>query len=1325
MNSGVCADVNKVLAFNGIPHISASCSSPSLSDRATYPSFIRTVPSEVASVLTVLAMCKHFKWVKVGVVYQSDDFGTPIFEAYRSNAAKYGVNINENAIVSLPANIASLNIDVSSQVDQLRQSGVNIILMVVPLDNLVAFFDSAERAGIAGVEGRVYVGDFSWAGLLVDTAAKTKLGADRFDKIVRGLIIPDLIADESSAEYSIFATNYRSYTGDTTTSLPSLLPTWAYFWDAAKWSLEALNLAVKALQDIGIDPLCLKESHYKANPTTCQISTAVRDGIFDTANCTSQLSTASCTKRLGVVKTMEYRKAASTDKYGILARKPSIVYLNALYEHTIIGASGPFSVDENGDRIGLFTIKNAQYNTAKGEFEWISTARVQNDVFTATSGTEFVFPGGSNTAPNKVVPDGGTVAVTSGASSNDDLPMWIFILLGVAGILIILLLVFLTLAYGKKRHKAAVDRMEWRIYAQDIVFHDWEEVKKTEVTNHMISMLGFGTKEFGVQNEEKSVDSPRTQARKRKMRAMDQPACVYQGSTYMVEYLKGKRDLPVKRDKRLRECLYRRFQAGLPHDPHSVNVVKMIGVCLNNVADHYQSKGTNSGNNNTNNTVPNSYSMQSKSEHMGEEGDNSRDSGNPNNVEDALKDIPGGALCDINSGGLYTNCCFLFQFCDRGSLAYILRGSEQAEDISGGGFAGYRPSSANSSGRGSAHGIAFGGGGAFQTAAGAITMDWVLASSLCRDIADGLQFVHDHFDLHGQLNSHNVLVDQRWIAKVTGFGMNYLNSQYTAVAEAEVFYGLEGAKKKSMTGSNMKKASGFMHSALSLRQKLSLGRNHLSSSAISTASSSLSFENNGMGYYEMEDELPSSIKERKLWVAPENIPYVHLLRSRMGGYVNMNMFSGHAGDVYSLGCILLEIITGEKPFQEELRYVGSEEQNEIKDLEKETVLDNEAKELIDQKLFLIQEKGVTVNFEKYAQEMVSRAPKALLVLVKRCLEYNPQQRCTLKFVRDKLRKLHDHGLREAGKDRERGGSRTSSYALGASRRRFSVNNVNSAAGGHSIQDKLEVYQVELEARLEREREVHYQMLRSMYPPTIADGLMAGQMAHPVTIPSCTVAIVAVQWAMNNIQNGNIDTVVKQINSMMETREHVLGPFRHLINEVTSIRHLSSPSSSPTSPQITQNEQYTTEKFIYVSGLPEFTAVHASQMIQFAIQLANTLPSDKYTLKIAIQTGSLSGSLVGLPLPRYAVSGPALDDANRIVNWLISREQSAAATMKIVCGDKCKENAEKERDGGETEEQLFGNKSSIEQQEEEEEEEEEGGGNEKKEPISYWEIHCSK
>eukprot|EP00966_Prymnesium_polylepis_P213844 4952497-Prymnesium_polylepis.1 len=148
-----------------VPVISASSTSPTLSDADRYPYFLRTVPADdfQAQVMADL-LVNYFEYMTVAVVYESSTYGENLYLAFRSYAPDYGITLAQAVTFAPGAD------SFSSQFTAVKQSGSQVILLLCQATDGSRFMRGAYMdGGVGGVGYLNLVGD-SMAGSDVWTA---------------------------------------------------------------------------------------------------------------------------------------------------------------------------------------------------------------------------------------------------------------------------------------------------------------------------------------------------------------------------------------------------------------------------------------------------------------------------------------------------------------------------------------------------------------------------------------------------------------------------------------------------------------------------------------------------------------------------------------------------------------------------------------------------------------------------------------------------------------------------------------------------------------------------------------------------------------------------------------------------------------------------------------------------------------------------------------------------------------------------------------------------------------------------------------------------
>ncbi|KAJ3594742.1 hypothetical protein NHX12_004049 [Muraenolepis orangiensis] len=95
-----CSDAIKgIQGLFLVPQISATSSAKTLDDKLRYPSFLRTIPSDVHQTHALVELIAHFKWNWVGVVSGDDDYGRAALSDFLQYAEDAGVCAAFNEVI--------------------------------------------------------------------------------------------------------------------------------------------------------------------------------------------------------------------------------------------------------------------------------------------------------------------------------------------------------------------------------------------------------------------------------------------------------------------------------------------------------------------------------------------------------------------------------------------------------------------------------------------------------------------------------------------------------------------------------------------------------------------------------------------------------------------------------------------------------------------------------------------------------------------------------------------------------------------------------------------------------------------------------------------------------------------------------------------------------------------------------------------------------------------------------------------------------------------------------------------------------------------------
>ncbi|XP_041850958.1 extracellular calcium-sensing receptor-like [Melanotaenia boesemani] len=131
-----------------MPIVSYFSTCACLSNRAKYPTFFRTIPSDYFQAKALAALVKHFGWEWIGAIQSDNDYGRNGVLAFTEEVKKLGVCI---AFVGTVLRTYPMD-KILAVVEMIKQSTVKVILAFVPEGDFYPLMNEVLKQNITGIQ---------------------------------------------------------------------------------------------------------------------------------------------------------------------------------------------------------------------------------------------------------------------------------------------------------------------------------------------------------------------------------------------------------------------------------------------------------------------------------------------------------------------------------------------------------------------------------------------------------------------------------------------------------------------------------------------------------------------------------------------------------------------------------------------------------------------------------------------------------------------------------------------------------------------------------------------------------------------------------------------------------------------------------------------------------------------------------------------------------------------------------------------------------------------------------------------------------------------
>uniref|UniRef100_A0A8C6TMN5 G-protein coupled receptors family 3 profile domain-containing protein n=1 Tax=Neogobius melanostomus TaxID=47308 RepID=A0A8C6TMN5_9GOBI len=153
--SSVCMAIATVIGPFNLPLISHFATCACLSDKAKYPSFFRTIPSDLYQSRALAQLVRHFGWTWVGAIRTNDDYGNNGMATFTETAHQLGICLE----YSVPFISTDPPEKLLSIVNIIKQSTSKVIVTFVQPKDFITLITALSEHNVTGYQ---WVGTEAW-----------------------------------------------------------------------------------------------------------------------------------------------------------------------------------------------------------------------------------------------------------------------------------------------------------------------------------------------------------------------------------------------------------------------------------------------------------------------------------------------------------------------------------------------------------------------------------------------------------------------------------------------------------------------------------------------------------------------------------------------------------------------------------------------------------------------------------------------------------------------------------------------------------------------------------------------------------------------------------------------------------------------------------------------------------------------------------------------------------------------------------------------------------------------------------------------------------
>ncbi|KAG8444632.1 hypothetical protein GDO86_009696 [Hymenochirus boettgeri] len=159
MYSEISIAMSRILNIHSIPQISPASSAVTLSDKFKFPSFLRTIPSDVYQKQAIVKLISSFGWNWIGIIISDDDYGWSAVEHLNVFLKREGICVAFTKVMPTYIDHPDLSSSKTSILNLLINNSAHVVIVVVKSQIVINLFKECIKLNIS----KTWIASDIWA----------------------------------------------------------------------------------------------------------------------------------------------------------------------------------------------------------------------------------------------------------------------------------------------------------------------------------------------------------------------------------------------------------------------------------------------------------------------------------------------------------------------------------------------------------------------------------------------------------------------------------------------------------------------------------------------------------------------------------------------------------------------------------------------------------------------------------------------------------------------------------------------------------------------------------------------------------------------------------------------------------------------------------------------------------------------------------------------------------------------------------------------------------------------------------------------------------